>query len=73
MSECFVSDRDFERYFEKAAEIIKPTWEGIERRNCADRRGGLHERRWEKSRGRRFQPNRRKVPTAPLKSVSRIG
>jgi hypothetical protein len=52
---CFVSARDFASHFAGEPVIDPPVWVGVERRaGVSDRRTVHHERRWEASRGRRF-------------------
>lgn len=56
MAECYVTARDYAKHFNHAGAITVPVWNGRERRKTRiDRRRGEHERRWDKSRGRRFR------------------
>lgn len=63
MADCFVTDRDYRRYFDGEAVPVDdaPVWSGVERRvGVADRRANAHDRRWERAKGRRFRFDRRR-------------
>ena len=57
MAECFVSARDFERFFKLSAGRDEPkaVWSGEERRSGKERRSGGHDRRWNGEKGRRYR------------------
>jgi hypothetical protein len=53
---CYVSARDYARYWGDAEPSAPARWDGPERRTGPkDRRRPGHERRWEGTRGRRFR------------------
>ena len=59
---CMVSAQDFARYFDGGTWTrIELTWSGIERRTAGERRADVHDRRWDKAKGRRYMPDRRKA------------
>lgn len=57
-SQCYVTARDYEAYWEEGNPPSEPVtvWEGVERRlGPVDRRSRLHERRWQAQPGRRYR------------------
>jgi hypothetical protein len=60
---CLVSAADYRRHWLTDQRPPDPAWDGTERRLAtADRRAPTHERRWDASRGRRFQVGDRRQP-----------
>lgn len=59
MTDCLVSDADYRRYWkgEPAHKSVPvTTWNGEDRRvGATDRRLSLHDRRWDKAKGRRYR------------------
>jgi hypothetical protein len=62
MAECYVSAADYARYWGSGSATTQPRYSGPERRSGQERRAPVHERRWDRQRGRRFALGERRQP-----------
>lgn len=69
-SQCIVTGRDYQRYFNGSGAIEPPPqWSGEERRvGVPDRRVSTHDRRWDSARGRRYRLRDRRAVKQSAKS-----